>query len=154
MSLPANLGFSPEYFMQCTACPSIMFKSAEYIMTFQLFSRAAIAVNRFTCFGTDSTHNRLWTGRGLRVIMVGLVIAPFLLTSYQLPFGGHYTIVNGSIVGSRRDNEVVHEVRFVYFASSKFSSTRIDMSSDHRGLQLCVVHSDDMRRVRAQRCCC
>ncbi|KAH7680436.1 hypothetical protein AAVH_41189 [Aphelenchoides avenae] len=39
--------------------------------------------------------------------MAGLLITPLILTSYQLPFGAHYTIANGSVVASRTDSETL-----------------------------------------------
>ncbi|KAH7716639.1 hypothetical protein AAVH_15922 [Aphelenchoides avenae] len=109
LALPANLGFFPEFYQQCTACPSILYKSGEYLHFLQLFGHAAITANRFTCFGETSVHNRLWSGRGLKLIVVVLFVSPFLLTAYQLPFGTHYVIVNGSIAGAKRDDETVNK---------------------------------------------
>ncbi|KAH7703184.1 hypothetical protein AAVH_29647 [Aphelenchoides avenae] len=89
----------------------MLLKSAEYLQCFQLFGHAAIAVNRFTCFGKDSIHNRLWCGRGLMLVMTVLLISPLVLTAYQLPFGTHYIILNGSVLaGARRDDDTMNKV--------------------------------------------
>lgn len=48
--------------------------------------------------------------------MTGLLIAPLVLTSYQLPFGAHYLVTNGSFAVARIDSETLHQVRnFLYF---------------------------------------
>ncbi|KAH7696447.1 hypothetical protein AAVH_36481 [Aphelenchoides avenae] len=109
--LVAFLGFFSDLYMHCSACSGILLKSAEYLQCFQLFCHAAIAVNRFTCFGKDSIHNCLWRGRGLMLVMFILLISPLVLTAYQLPFSTHYIILNGSVLaGARRDDDAMNKV--------------------------------------------
>ncbi|KAH7697732.1 hypothetical protein AAVH_35183 [Aphelenchoides avenae] len=128
LALAANLGLFPAFYQQCIACPSILYKSAEYLMSCQLLFHAAIALNRFTCFGSGSVHNRLWSGRGLTLVMFILLVSPLVLTAYQLPFGTHYIIANGSIAGARRDDERINEASLIFDSVSYSTMTCVEFA--------------------------
>ncbi|KAH7694437.1 hypothetical protein AAVH_38517, partial [Aphelenchoides avenae] len=93
-------GFFRDFYFDCTVCPNIYIGITDYVAQFQLLVHTAIAVNRFTCFGSEHIHERLWEGTGLKLIVAGLLVASLALTSYEIPFNAHYLDVDGSFYGA------------------------------------------------------
>lgn len=83
--------------MHCTLCPNLFVGVTEYLAQFQLLAHTAIALNRFTCFGSEHIHERLWEGRGLKMTVLGLLVASLALVSYQIPFNAHYINLDGTL---------------------------------------------------------
>ncbi|KAH7718439.1 hypothetical protein AAVH_14121 [Aphelenchoides avenae] len=104
-------GFFRDFYISCTVCPNVFVGVTDYLAQFQLLAHTAIAVNRFTCFGSELIHERLWEGRGLKLIVFGLFVASFALMAYEIPFKAHYIRTrSGSLNGIVLDDVTLDTV--------------------------------------------
>ncbi|KAI1706109.1 srg family chemoreceptor domain-containing protein [Ditylenchus destructor] len=90
-----NMGIFTDFILNCKLWPKITIEIDDFCRGVEINGHAIIALNRFSCFYTESLHKRIWKGSFLKAWIALLLIFPLLIVSYKMPWEVVYIVVDG-----------------------------------------------------------
>ncbi|KAI1706108.1 serpentine type 7TM GPCR chemoreceptor srv domain-containing protein [Ditylenchus destructor] len=90
-----NMGIFTDFILNCKLWPKITIEIDDFCRAVQMNGHTIIALNRFSCFYTDTLHKRIWKELLQKVWITVLFTTPLLIALYKIPWEVVYTFANG-----------------------------------------------------------
>ncbi|KAI1703066.1 srg family chemoreceptor domain-containing protein [Ditylenchus destructor] len=96
-----------------------VYESTDYCAWFQACAHTAIALNRFTVFNSNQSHDRIWNGKWMVLIVIALFMSPFFGMSVSWGAPAMYSFTaDGAIAVTYYDknvNQMTKVAGFCYY---------------------------------------
>ncbi|KAI1701101.1 srg family chemoreceptor domain-containing protein [Ditylenchus destructor] len=76
LSRIAMFGFFVDFYLEWTLGAKLIYELTGYCAWFQACAHTLIAFNRFTVFYFNRSHAKIWSGRCMVLLLIGLFISP------------------------------------------------------------------------------
>ncbi|KAH7698732.1 hypothetical protein AAVH_34172 [Aphelenchoides avenae] len=102
----------PKSLLEFPGCGMIYTTAGGYFTYFEYLSHFAIAINRYTAIVYPEYKSKVWDGKILKVILLGMFLVPFILIAVRLA-DANVVVENDDGFAVKRTTPWVNAAHFV-----------------------------------------